>query len=121
MAIAFMLSIFSVNLYADGIKKYDLNDDVNCDRIEHYRENRLIRLEEDRNIDGRVDVVTEYVDDKNTYKIIKQDTTHDGRFNRKEVYERLEKGKIKIVTYVDNDRDGNYEIQYSEILDSDQK
>lgn len=116
--------LLSFQALADGhkttIKKFDINNDGKDDRFEYYENDKYIKLEEDLNSDGKIDYITSYDNDL-FLKIELQDTNYDGKFNRKRFFRVLDEKKYEVITEVDNNHDGQYEIKYKKIIDRDQK
>lgn len=102
------------------MKKYDLNFDKKIDRIEYYKDNKLIRLEEDRNSDEKFDYV-EIHDHPVFYLMIEQDTNFDGKVDLKKSYSKLKNNTSKVSISMDNNYDGVFETSFSEIVNDHQQ
>ncbi len=118
--IIFYITLYSSNVWtSETIKKLDLNKDGIIDRIEYYKQNKLIKLEEDRNNDGHIDNIYHY--NLNDYiQVWEQDTDYNKIIDRK-VSDKYNKGKVEIKYEKDKDQDGIYETIYFQVIHSDQK
>ncbi len=105
---------------APRVLSFDLNKDGVKDRFEYYEGKKLIKLEEDRNSDSKIDFVTLY-NDLIFYKIEKQDTNRNGKFDRVVLYKFLGKGKTRIQTKRDSTGDGLFDINFFKTKNSIQK
>ncbi|MFT6068981.1 MAG: hypothetical protein ACJAT2_002226 [Bacteriovoracaceae bacterium] len=116
------LFLLSYQLLADGvrIKSFDLNKDGIKDRFEYYQGKKLIRLEEDRNNDSKIDFITIF-NDSTFYKIEKQDSTNTGKFDRVVSFKSIGKGKTRIQTKRDSNGDGQFDINFFKTVRSIQK
>jgi hypothetical protein len=106
--------------FSAKVEKFDLNKDKKIDRIKTFNEDKLIKIEEDRNFDGNIDFTTEFTV-KGFSSVEKQDSNFDGRIDRVKKIQIPINKKVKIFTQVDKDFDGKFEIQYTSTIDSDQK
>lgn len=117
------LSLFSLLLCTQLIaassitKSLDLDKDGIKDRFEYYQGKKLIRLEEDRNNDKKIDFITIYNDSK-YFKIEKQDTKNKGPFDRIVFYSIQDSNKVKIRTTKDSNGDGVFDIDFVNIQDT---
>ena len=98
----------------EKVESFDLNKDGIQDRFEYSVEGKLIRVEEDRDGDKHIDFKT-ILDDKTFYKIQWQYSDKTLKPERKVSYELLSGGKTKIITEVDKDSDGVFEVRYEQV------
>lgn len=112
--------VMGVAIASAEIKKYDLNKDGKIDRVEYYKDDKLIRVEEDRNSDEKYDYA-EIHDDTIFYLIIEQDTNFDGKVDFIKSYTKFKKTYSKIKTAIDRDSDGFFETSFTEVIDDRQK
>ena len=118
-----LLSIFFSTLSFAQVEQkqvYDINSDGIKDRFEYSIDTKLIRIEEDRDGNGKIDFIT-ILNDKEFSRIEMQDQQGNGKFDRKQSFKLIEGNKTKLTTEVDKDGDGKYEINYSTISNNDQK
>lgn len=115
-------SFLAITSYAqvEEVEIFDLNKDGISDRFEYSLKNKVVRIDEDRNADGKVDFKT-VLDDKRYYKIEWQDADYNSKFERKKSYQVFADEKIRVMTEVDQNSDGIFEIMYETILDNNQK
>lgn len=106
--------------HAQESRSYDLNKDGVNDRFEYWEGNKVIRIEEDRNGDKKIDFKT-ILNDKQFYKIEWQDTKFTGKFDRKKSFLLLPESKTRIITELDTSGDGKFETRYEEVLENLQK
>lgn len=99
---------------AQSVKSFDLNRDGVQDRFEYTSKDKIIRIEEDRNGDKKIDFKTT-LNDSTYYRIEEQDSDHDGKFDRKKSYQLLPKSKTRLITEIDKNADGKFEIRYEEV------
>lgn len=114
------LSWFSLAFANSAVKKFDLNKDGKIDRIEYYQGKTLVRLEEDRNYDQKMDYIEIY-DHSSFYLIIQQDTNHDGKIDFKKSYSKHSLKRSKVHVEMDRNFDGKFEATIVEIVDDHQK
>lgn len=119
IALIFLASSF-VFAQSETVKKIDLNKNGKMDRFEYFMGEKLIRIEEDRNGDGRIDFKT-FFDHKTYYQIELQDADYDGKFERKRSYLALPGHKSKLINELDKNGDGIYEIKYNSVSSNIQK
>lgn len=119
----FLLLFSSLQTWAQNvseIKKLDLNNDGKFDRFEHYQGEALIKIEEDRNLDQKMDY-SEYFDRAPYYLVIEQDSNYDGKIDFRKSYLRHNPLKSKVFKEVDLNHDGVFESKLFEIVDDVQK
>jgi hypothetical protein len=92
-------------------KSFDLNANGIPDRQETYKGKVLVKIEEDRNGDGKFDLVTN-LDVQGAFKVELADNNYDTKFERKRTYSITDKDSIKILHETDLDQDGIFEISY---------
>lgn len=112
--------VMAAAISAAELKRYDLNKDGKIDRIEYYKNNQLIRIEEDRNSDEKFDYV-EIHDNPAFYLVIEQDTNFDGKIDFKKSYSKLKVNQSKVLITIDGDFDGLFETSFSEVVNDLQK
>lgn len=114
-----LLLSFTSNSFAKT-KKYDLNKDGVIDRTDYWNGKTLLKRQEDRNGDGKVDFEVVYF---NTEKIKeeKSDTNYDGHFDRIKTFEKFQKKYVRVLYQVDKDFDQKFEREYYETFELDQK
>lgn len=111
---------FALSAHAQGVQTYDLNKDGINDRFEYLEGKKIVRIEEDRNGDRKIDFKT-ILNDKTFYKIEWQDTKYTGKFDRKKSFLLLPESKTRITTELDTTGDAKFDTRYEEVLDNLQK
>ena len=102
-----------------SLQSYDLNQDGTKDRFEYSLNEKIIRVEEDRDGDKKIDFKT-FLDDKTYYKIQWQYSSETGKLERKISHLLLPEKKTRVITEVDADGDGVFEIHYENVVNNDQ-
>lgn len=118
--ILLLLSTHLLHAETEKSATFDLNKDKIVDRIEYSVGKKIVRIEEDRNGDGKIDFKT-VLDNSEFYRIESQDEDYDGKFERKKSFKKLVGTKSAAITEIDQDADGIFEVKYQTIQDRDQK
>jgi len=79
--------------------KLDYNRDKKVDRIERWKDKKLISVKEDRDFDGTFDHSITYDLDSQIFKTVLFDNNNDGKTDRKELYTNVDSDKIKIQVF----------------------
>lgn len=113
--------LFSTNSFAgEKLSSFDLNQDKIQDRFEYSVDGKIIRIEEDRDGDRKVDFKT-FLNDKTYSKVQWQYSGQSGKLERKTSHLLLPENKTRIFTEVDQDGDGVFEVKYEEVVENLQK
>jgi hypothetical protein len=117
-----LLTLFiSTNVFADEkAETYDLNQDGIKDRFEYSVEGKVIRIEEDRDGDKKIDFKT-FLNDKTYSKIQWQYSNETGKLERKTSHLLLPENKSRIINELDKDGDGVFEVKYEQVVENLQK
>lgn len=115
----FLLILSSSHLLAQ-VNKVDMTGNGVFDRFEYRKNGKIVQVDEDRNQDSKIDFRRLYQPNKKIYEIHQRDTNFDGKFDRVVQFSKLDKNKSLISTKVDKDFDGQFEINYSNIIDRQQ-
>lgn len=115
-----ILVSFSCFAFEEKVMTFDLNNDGKADRFEYQKKDRIVRIEEDRNGDLKIDHVT-ILDDQTYHKIELQDTDANGKFDRKKSYLAVPDQKTKVITELDKNSDGVFELKHETFLDNTQE
>ena len=112
---------FIVSPYSFGkTKRYDLNKDGIIDRIDYWKKNLLIKRQEDRNGDKKIDFEIIFFNSKKI-KIEKVDSNFDGHFDRIKTFEKFQKKYVKVFYQIDKNFDQTFERTYYETFKVDQQ
>lgn len=120
LSFLFFLSFSSFAASGESLQSYDLNQDGIKDRFEYSVAEKVIRVEEDRDGDKKIDFKT-FLDDKTYFKVQWQYSEESGKLERKTSHLLLPENKTKIITEVDKDGDGVFEIRYEQVVSNIQK
>lgn len=115
-----LLLSFGLASAAANLQSFDLNQDGIRDRFEYSVNEKVIRIEEDRDGDKKIDFKT-FLDDKTYYKIEWQYSSETGKVERKTSHLLIPEKKTRIITELDKDGDGVFEVKYEQVVNNLQK
>ena len=107
----------SVLPHEERVINHDVNKDGKIDRIEYYKGDAIVKLEEDKNFSGAISHWTTYTpfkDAETPVEIREIDTNADGKVDRKNFEYHDKKHDLRIITTeVDADFNGSFEKTFT--------